>query len=71
MVAIGKKDNLKSFEQAKAIHIDPEAWSVEKDLLTPTFKTKRPQLQKYYQKEIEQMYRNGKKLQNQAFLNCS
>merc|ERR1712066_768989 len=56
MVAIGKKDNLKSFEQAKAIHIDPEAWSVEKDLLTPTFKSKRPQLQKYYQAEIEQMY---------------
>ena len=57
MVAIGKKDKLKSFEQAKAIHIDPEPWSVEKDLLTPTFKSKRPQLTKYYKSEIEQMYR--------------
>jgi len=56
LVAIGKKDNLKSFEQAKAIHLDSDPWSVEKDLLTPTFKSKRPQLEKYYKTEIEQMY---------------
>ena len=56
-MAIGKKDNLKSFEQAKAIHLDSDPWSVEKDLLTPTFKSKRPQLEKYYKAEIEQMYR--------------
>ena len=53
---IGKKSLLKSFEMAKSIHLDPEPWSVERDLLTPTFKTKRPQLQKYYRTEIERMY---------------
>merc|ERR1711879_479724 len=53
---IGKKALLKSFEMAKNIHLDPEPWTVEKDLLTPTFKTKRPQLQRYYETEIENMY---------------
>jgi len=59
---IGKKSNLKTFELAKNIHLDPEPWSVEADLLTPTFKTKRPQLTKFYQADIDRMYKelNGK-----------
>jgi long-chain acyl-CoA synthetase len=56
MNKIGKESNLKSFELAKNIRLDHEPWSVENDLLTPTFKSKRPQLKKFYEKEINEMY---------------
>lgn len=35
---------------------DCEQFTVENDLLTPTFKLKRPQLQRQYQSEINAMY---------------
>lgn len=56
MNRIGKDSKLKSFEMAKNIRLDHEPWSVENDLLTPTFKSKRPQLKKFYEKEIAEMY---------------
>jgi len=56
MNKIGRASNLKSFELAKNIHIDSEPWTVENDLLTPTFKSKRPQLKKHYEAEIAKMY---------------
>jgi len=40
---------MKGFEIIKAIHLDPVPFDMERDLLTPTFKKKRPQLLKYYQ----------------------
>ena len=40
---------LKGFEFVKAIHLDPVPFDIEHDLLTPTYKKKRPQLLKYYQ----------------------
>ena len=39
---------LKGFEFIKAIHLDPVPFDMDRDLLTPTFKKKRPQLLKYY-----------------------
>jgi len=44
------------FFQPKKIHLSPETFTVENNLLTPTFKSKRPQLQERYQKEIDEMY---------------
>lgn len=39
---------LKGFEIVKAVYLDPQPFDMERDLLTPTFKKKRPQLLKYY-----------------------
>ncbi|KAM3321599.1 long chain acyl-CoA synthetase 4-like [Capsicum chacoense] len=44
----GKEKKLKGFEFLKAVHLDPVPFDMERDLLTPTFKKKRPQLFKYY-----------------------
>jgi len=39
----------KGFEVIKAVVLESEQFSVDNDCLTPTFKFKRPQLQKRYQ----------------------
>ena len=44
------------FELVKKIHLSAELWSVENNLLTPTFKMKRVELKKYYQKQIDALY---------------
>ncbi|KAK6116996.1 hypothetical protein DH2020_049240 [Rehmannia glutinosa] len=46
---IAKEKKLKGFEFIKAVHLDPVQFDMERDLITPTFKKKRPQLLKYYQ----------------------
>ncbi|KAH7714877.1 long-chain-fatty-acid--CoA ligase 6-like isoform 5 [Aphelenchoides avenae] len=56
MLAVGKKAGLYSFEQVKDVHISSEAFSVENDLLTPTLKSKRPQLKKHFKAQIDDMY---------------
>ncbi|ERN12102.1 hypothetical protein AMTRI_Chr01g109720 [Amborella trichopoda] len=57
---IAKAKKLKGFEYLKAIHLDPVPFDMERDLLTPTYKKKRPQLLKYYQGVIDEMYKNAK-----------
>ncbi|CAK4120065.1 unnamed protein product, partial [Aphanomyces euteiches] len=47
---------LLGFERVKDIHLHPEAFSADKDMITPTFKLKRPQLKAYFQGEIDAMY---------------
>jgi long-chain acyl-CoA synthetase len=55
--AAGKADKLKGFEIVKKLILEPEMFSIENELLTPTFKFKRPQLQKKYQADIDAMYK--------------
>ncbi|KAI5655337.1 hypothetical protein M9H77_32524 [Catharanthus roseus] len=60
LAKISKEKKLKGFEYIKAVHLDPVPFDMERDLLTPTFKKKRPQLQKYYQSVIDNMYKSIK-----------
>eukprot|EP01114_Cavostelium_apophysatum_P004812 TRINITY_DN1519_c0_g1_i3.p1 TRINITY_DN1519_c0_g1~~TRINITY_DN1519_c0_g1_i3.p1 ORF type:complete len:692 (+),score=193.63 TRINITY_DN1519_c0_g1_i3:135-2210(+) len=56
MNRIAKDANLTGFEYIKSIHVVSEAFTTENDLLTPSFKLRRPYLQKAYQSEIDAMY---------------
>lgn len=53
---VAKKGGLYGFEIPKAIHLDTEPFSVDNELLTPTFKLKRQQARDKYEKQIEAMY---------------
>ncbi|KAG9145075.1 hypothetical protein Leryth_018365 [Lithospermum erythrorhizon] len=56
----GKQKKFKGYEFIKAVHLDPVPFDLERDLITPTYKKKRPQLLKHYQKVIDEMYKNLK-----------
>ncbi|XP_042442444.1 long chain acyl-CoA synthetase 4-like [Zingiber officinale] len=60
LAKIGKEKKLKGFEFIKAVHLDPVPFDIERDLLTPTYKKKRPQLQKYYKSVIDDLYKSLK-----------
>ncbi|XP_025836031.1 long-chain-fatty-acid--CoA ligase 5 isoform X2 [Agrilus planipennis] len=56
MIAWGKEAALKSFEQVKDIYLHPDPFSMQNGLLTPTMKSKRPQIRNYFLPQIEDMY---------------
>lgn len=53
---LSKSNGLHGFETVRAIHLEPNIFSPENGLVTPTFKLKRPQLKAHYATEIEKMY---------------
>lgn len=55
--ATAKESKLKGFEMIKSLFLDPEQFSIENGLMTPTFKLKRPPLQSKYQPQIDAMYK--------------
>ncbi|KAJ3092531.1 hypothetical protein HK102_006083 [Quaeritorhiza haematococci] len=61
MIKMGKQNKLHSFELPKAIRLHAEPFSVDNGLLTPTFKTKRPQAKAMFLKEIDEMYKSLEK----------
>lgn len=52
---------LRGFEMLKAVYLEPNLFDMERDLITPTFKLKRPQLLKYY-KVIENLLVSSQKI---------
>ncbi|KAJ1964490.1 medium-chain fatty acid-CoA ligase faa2, partial [Dipsacomyces acuminosporus] len=54
--AWGRKNDLKGYEIPKNIHLESEPFSVENDILTPTFKIKRPFAKKHYQDTLDRLY---------------
>ncbi|KAM3938208.1 long-chain-fatty-acid--CoA ligase 1 isoform 1-T2 [Leptodactylus fuscus] len=60
LLRLGKEAGLKTFEQVKDIVLHSEMFSIQNGLLTPTLKAKRPELRKYFQAQIEELYANNK-----------
>ena len=56
MKKLAKENGLHGFETPKAVHVSAEPFTVENDLLTPTFKMKRQKVRDHYEKEITAMY---------------
>lgn len=56
MDTTGKALKLRGFEFVKKIHLHPVEFSTTNDLLTPTFKLKRPQLKAFFKEILDQLY---------------
>ena len=57
LIALATKNKLSSLEKPKDIFLTTEEFSIENDLLTPTFKLKRNVAAKAYQEQIDAMYK--------------
>ena len=53
---LGRERKLNSLEKPKKIFMSGNAFSVDNDILTPTFKLKRNVAKKVYQPQIDEMY---------------
>jgi long-chain acyl-CoA synthetase len=56
MNKVGRENGLKSFEQVKKIYLHPDPFTLEQGLLTPTMKSKRPELKTFFETQIKEMY---------------
>jgi len=56
LVSTGRAAKLRGFELVMRVHLHPEEFSIAKDLVTPTFKLKRPQMLRYFKPVIDKMY---------------
>lgn len=54
--AFARNSDLKGFECVRALALEGEMFSVENDLLTPTFKLKRHEAKKKYAATIDELY---------------
>ena len=61
LAKVSKKERLKGFERIPAVVLTSEQFSTDNDLMTPSFKLKRPQLQKHFQKQLDATYEQEKK----------
>ncbi|GFN94937.1 acyl-CoA synthetase long-chain family member 1 [Plakobranchus ocellatus] len=59
LLSEGKKAGLMTFEQVKDIYLEPDMFSIENEMLTPTMKNKRASLRKKYREIIQQLYKDN------------
>ena len=59
MEAKAKEYSLTSLEKVKKFHMTMTAFTVENDLITPTFKIKRNNAKKIFINELNKMYEEG------------
>lgn len=62
LLRIAAENKLSSLEKPKAIHLTLDPFTIENDIITPTFKLKRNVAKKVYQAEIDMMYAELKAL---------
>lgn len=55
MIRIGEREGLKSFQQVRNIHLHPRPFSIENNLLTPTYMTRRCYCKMYFQQIIQDL----------------
>ncbi|KAL5155814.1 Long chain acyl-CoA synthetase 1 [Glycine soja] len=53
-----ERNKLKGFEYIKGVILDPQPFDMERDLVTSTMKKRRNNMLKYYQVEIDELYRS-------------
>jgi len=56
MNKVGQENDVRGFERIPGIYLSPNQFTLENDLLTPTFKLKRPQAKTAYINEINELY---------------
>ncbi|CEM19886.1 unnamed protein product [Vitrella brassicaformis CCMP3155] len=56
MAEVAKKNGLSGIEKVKKFRLSPEAFTVDNDLVTPTYKLKRHQAHKHFKAQIDEMY---------------
>ncbi|KAL6963920.1 eukaryotic long-chain fatty acid CoA synthetase (LC-FACS) [Sarracenia purpurea var. burkii] len=56
----GRQHKLRGFEMLRAVHLESNPFDIERDMITPTFKLKRPQLLKYYKVCVDKLYDEAK-----------
>lgn len=56
LLAVGKEHKLSGLERPKDFHVSVEEFSVDNDLMTPTFKLKRHKAKEYFKPQIDKMY---------------
>jgi len=56
-----KDSGLKGFEYIHGFHLEPNEWTPETALVTPTFKLKRPALKEHYGAVLKKLYEERKK----------
>ena len=64
IMRVAKENNLTSLEKPKEVFLTMEPFTIENDILTPTFKLKRNVAKKVYQAQIDAMYKVLVKLES-------
>ncbi|CAL4910493.1 unnamed protein product [Urochloa decumbens] len=66
LTAVAQKNKLRGFEYIKGIVLDPIPFDIERDLVTATMKKRRNNMLKYYQPEIDTVYKKLEAQKNAA-----
>ncbi|XP_062230632.1 long chain acyl-CoA synthetase 1-like [Phragmites australis] len=66
LTVVAQKNKLRGFEYIKGIVLDPTPFDIERDLVTATMKKKRNNMLKYYQSEVDKLYKKLEEQKNAA-----